>query len=222
MVRRSSAVMPEQVAWRRASSQRPDQGSGGAGGCNPPAISADSIALDRGHGRDAGRFHGSSWPSRSPTTPDHGHSPPTAPSTRHCNGGRYPPDAETRRRPAATHLSRTPCGPDLQDRGMSPPACWPSGSPEGPWCPAGRDARRSRASVRHQATAQLSRRSHSPLTACPGPRRAGHDRWQGGTDPRLVGYGLDVTAVCPARLASPATWGVRHGNRAGAEPRSAG
>src|SRR5829696_3351658 len=33
---------------------------------------------------------------------------------------------------------------------------------------------------------RLPRRSHSPLTACPGPRRAGHGRWRVGTRLRRV------------------------------------
>ena len=63
--------------------------------------------------------------------------------------------------------------------------------------PAGRAARRSRANVRHPAAAQVPWRSHSPLTACPGPRRAGHGRWQGGDAPSARAASLASSAALP-------------------------
>jgi hypothetical protein len=95
-----------------------------------------------------------------------------------------------------------------------PPSCSGEGSGEGhpprrtghpiagrPAVPAGGDARPSRANVRYPATAQLPRRSHSPLTACPGPRRAGHGRWQGGDAPSARAASLASTAALPVPAA---------------------
>jgi hypothetical protein len=41
------------------------------------------------------------------------------------------------------------------------------------------------------------RRSHSSLTACPGPRRAGHGQWQGGDAPSARAASLASSAALP-------------------------
>jgi hypothetical protein len=62
------------------------------------------------------------------------------------------------------------CQIDSQERGMSPPGVPATGIAPRPVVQPGRDARRSSANVRHPATAQVQRCSHSRLTACPAPR----------------------------------------------------
>ena len=63
--------------------------------------------------------------------------------------------------------------------------------------PSGRDARRSRANVRHPPPRSSPRRSHSSLTACPGPRCAGHGRWRGGDAPSARAASLASSAALP-------------------------
>jgi hypothetical protein len=60
-----------------------------------------------------------------------------------------------------------------------PPACWPPGSPEGSWCRHGAMPGRQGRMSGTPPPRRSPRRSHSPLTACSGPRRAGHGRWRG-------------------------------------------
>ena len=67
----------------------------------------------------------------------------------------------------------------------------------------GRAARRSRANVRHPRPRRLGRRAHSPLTACPRPRLAGHGRWRGGDAPSALAASLASSAALlgPAQAA---------------------
>jgi hypothetical protein len=60
-----------------------------------------------------------------------------------------------------------------------------------------RAARPSRANVRHPPPRSLARRAHSPLTACPGPRRAGHSSWRGGDAPSARAASLASSAALP-------------------------
>jgi hypothetical protein len=60
------------------------------------------------------------------------------------------------------------------------------------------------------------RRTHSPLTACPGPRRAGHGWWRGGDAPsaRAASLASSAALAVPARRhrgrgGSPLRWTLR-------------
>jgi hypothetical protein len=80
-----------------------------------------------------------------------------------------------------------------------PPAYWPPGSPGGPWyrrgAMPGRQGRMSGTPPQRSS----SRRSHSSLTACPGPRLAGHGRWRGWDAPSARAASLASSAALPVQ-----------------------
>jgi hypothetical protein len=69
----------------------------------------------------------------------------------------------------------------------------------------GRAARRSRANVRHPPPRSSSRRSHSPLTACPGPGVPATVGGGEGTRLRRVLLRWQAPQPCPARRATGLT-----------------
>jgi hypothetical protein len=83
--------------------------------------------------------------------------------------------------------------------GVPPPGLLATRSPEGSWCwrgamPGGQGRMSGTPLPR-----RCPRRSHSSLTACPGPRRAGHGRWRGGDAPSARAASLASFAALPAR-----------------------
>jgi hypothetical protein len=77
--------------------------------------------------------------------------------------------------------------------------------------PVGRDARRSGANVRYPAAAQVEARMPFALDGLPGPRPAGHGRWQGEDAPSARAVSLASSAAllnAPGDSAYPARWRV--------------
>jgi hypothetical protein len=63
----------------------------------------------------------------------------------------------------------------------------------------GRDARPSRANIRHPPPRSSSRRSHSCLTACPRTGLAGHGQWRVRNAPSARAASLASSAACRSR-----------------------
>ena len=135
------------------------------------------------------------------------------------SSGNWTTTSAFERASAIAEVTRCP-GPPSEEGGpgggLSPPACWPPGSPEGSRCRPGRDARSSRANVRLPAAAQLLTVQPFALDDLPGttPRRSRS----------VAGRGRAFGACCFAgKLRSPAGpgpasrdesgWTLRHSLR---------
>ena len=93
--------------------------------------------------------------------------------------------------------------------GCLPPACWPPGSPEGSRCRHGAMPGRQGRMSGTPPPRRPARRSHSSLTACPGPRLAGHGRWRVRDAPSARAASLASSAAllyAPGDAAYPARW----------------
>ena len=92
-------------------------------------------------------------------------------------------------------------GPSLAGGGSGgsplPPACWPPGSPEGSRCRHGAMPGRQGRMSGTPPPRRPARRSHSSLTACPGPRLAGHGRWRVRDAPSARAASLASSAAPP-------------------------
>jgi hypothetical protein len=104
---------------------------------------------------------------------------------------------------------------DGSKRGMSPPAYWPPGSRQGRRCCRG-ELPGGQARMSGTAPRSSPRRSPSPVTACPGPRCAGHGRWRGGDAPSGHAASLASSAALPVPAAGqpwprpePQRWTLR-------------
>jgi hypothetical protein len=81
--------------------------------------------------------------------------------------------------------------------GLPPPAYWPPGSPQVSRCRRGAMPGRQGRMSGTPPPRRSPGRAHSCLTACPGPRVAGHGRWQGGNAPSARAASLASSAAHP-------------------------
>jgi hypothetical protein len=118
---------------------------------------------------------------------------------RHATAGQDHSDAPS----STSAVSRQPAL-DMLDRGMSPPAYWPHGSPRRPRCSWGGDARRSSANVRLPATAQVHTVEPFVLDGLPGTPPAGHSPCSvGWTRLRRVLLRWQAPQPCPSTRRRP-------------------
>jgi hypothetical protein len=107
--------------------------------------------------------------------------------------------------PAAWLLGPAPPRLTIPSVGCLPPAFWPPCSPEGSRCRRGAMPGRQGRMSGSPLARNSSRRTHSSLTACPGPRLAGHGRWQGGDAPSARAASL-ASSAAPADLGPVPSW----------------